>query len=259
MIQNLDTGVGSPTDAPSPKKSGCWLYAIVGVGGVVLLIGLLLPATRSTREPARNAQCKNNLKQIMLAMHTYADHFGEFPPAYTVDADGKPLHSWRTLLLPWLEGAAFFPKLDLSKPWDDPVNAELFAQFIERGNPAAFSCPSADFPRGQTTYLAIVTPNSCLRPGKGRPLSDVKDGQSTTLIVIEVPDAHAVPWMAPVDADEKLVLSINSDRESRSPHPIGFNAAFCDGSVKFLLNDLSAADRRALISIDAGDKVKESD
>lgn len=259
MIQNIDPGAGAPNDLPPPKKSGCWLYAIVGAVSVVVLIGLLLPIGRSARGPALNAQCKNNLKQIMLAMHTYADTWGEFPPAYTVDADGNPLHSWRTLLLPFCQGAELYKSLDLSKPWDDPVNAELFRQFNEEAGATAYRCPSAVFPNEQTTYLAVVTPKSCLRPGNGRPLYEIQDGKSNTIVIIEVPVSGAVPWMAPVDADEELVLSIGADKTSRSPHPSGFNAAFADGSVRFLLDTLSAENRKALISIDAGDHATEHD
>ncbi|MEZ6144785.1 MAG: DUF1559 domain-containing protein [Planctomycetaceae bacterium] len=51
---------------------------------------------------SRHLQCKNNLKQIMLALHNYHDDFGTFPPAYTVDENGKRMHSWRTLIWPYL-------------------------------------------------------------------------------------------------------------------------------------------------------------
>jgi hypothetical protein len=261
MIQNVDPGAGAPSDLTPPTKSGCWLYSLLGVGAVVLLIGLLLPVTRTGMggRAARRAQCSNNLKQIMLAMHTYADTYGAFPPAYTVDADGRPLHSWRTLLLPYLEGAVVYRKLDLSKPWDDPVNATLLDEFAAKNSPASLHCPSNHVSPGKTTYLAIVTPNSCLRPGEGRPLADLKDGQSNTVVIIEVPADKAVPWMAPLDADEALMLSIGPEPKSGSPHPSGFMAALCDGSARLLRYELSAEERRALITIDAGDKIKPFD
>ena len=85
------------------------LIAVIGsvtVGGV--LVALLLPAVQAARESARRMQCSNNLKQVALAMHNYHDTYQSFPPAYTVDADGNKLHSWRTLLLPYIEQAALY-------------------------------------------------------------------------------------------------------------------------------------------------------
>ena len=71
-------------------------------------------------------QCANNLKQIALALRNYESVYHALPPAYTVDAEGKPLHSWRTLILPYLEQQALYDKIDLSKPWDDPANKEAY-------------------------------------------------------------------------------------------------------------------------------------
>jgi type II secretory pathway pseudopilin PulG len=111
-------------------KRSQFLSAIVKIlavlGGIALLIAMLLPAVRSAREPARRNQCLSQLKQIALALETYADVHGKFPPAYTTDADGKPLHSWRTLILPYMEEPQLYASIDLTKPWDDPVNAKAF-------------------------------------------------------------------------------------------------------------------------------------
>ena len=71
-------------------------------------------------------------------------------------------------------------------------------------------------------------------------------------MVIEVDEAHAVPWMSPVDADEAIILAIGGPN-ARSPHPGGMNAAFVDGHVDFLPADMPAAERRALISIAGND------
>ena len=88
-----------------------------------LLFAFLVPVTRQARPAARQTQCRNNLKQIGLALHNYADEWKVFPPAYTVDANGKPLHSWRTLLLPYLDQSPLYNRIDFSKAWDDPANA----------------------------------------------------------------------------------------------------------------------------------------
>src|SRR5262245_6205217 len=76
---------------------------LVVVGIIAVLIAFLLPSIRSGGEAARRAQCTNNLKQIALALYNYEQEHKVLPPAYTVDATGRPLHSWRTLILPYLE------------------------------------------------------------------------------------------------------------------------------------------------------------
>ena len=81
------------------------------------------------------------------------------PPAYTVDAKGRPLHSWRTLILPYLEQEPLYQTIDLSKPWNDPANAKA----LETSLPV-FRCPEAVGPQNTTTYLAIVAPNGCFIP-----------------------------------------------------------------------------------------------
>jgi type II secretory pathway pseudopilin PulG len=98
--------------------TGLTVLAILAV-----VVAMLLPSVRRARPAARRSQCKNNLKQIGLALYNYEADYHAFPPAYTVDADGKPLHSWRTLILPYLDQQPLYARIDLSKPWDDPANA----------------------------------------------------------------------------------------------------------------------------------------
>src|SRR3954454_6917330 len=111
-------------NAAIPKSSstrGFGLLELLAVLGILaLLIALLLPATRSAREPARRSQCVNNLKQLAQALRSYEQAYRSLPPAYSVDARGRPLHSWRTLILPYLEHARLYNPIALTKPWDDP-------------------------------------------------------------------------------------------------------------------------------------------
>jgi len=213
---------------------------------VAVLAALFLPSASRSREAARRSQCKNNLKQIAIALHNYHDKYRAFPPACTVDADGKPLHSWRTLILPYLEQKALYDKIDLTKPWNDPANADAFKTILD-----VYRCPSEQGPATHTIYLALVTSNSCLRLGESSRLSDIKDGASSTLLVTEVDSEHAVPWMAPIDADISLFLAIRPTSEL--VHTSGVHAVSADGTVRFLNAGLSAEIRHALISIDGNE------
>ncbi|MFZ1936339.1 MAG: DUF1559 domain-containing protein [Thermoguttaceae bacterium] len=106
----LPGGMSPPTDADRPPRRGLgagWIALIVAVAAVPvvlvcggILLALLLPGVQSVREVARRTQCENNLKQIAVAMLSYENRYGCFPPAYIPDKNGKPMHSWRVLILP---------------------------------------------------------------------------------------------------------------------------------------------------------------
>lgn len=248
MIDNPYEIPDSTSRTPDLKKRRRFtflrLFTVLGL--IVILIAFLLPATRRARPAAHRTQCKNNLKQIALALHNYMDTYHALPPACTFDEDGKPLHSWRTLILPYIEQQELYKSIDLSKPWHDPANATAYKTV-----PSVFRCPAADLTPNSTAYMAIVTPGGCFQPGEPRLLSEITDGTSRTLMVIEVASEHAVHWMAPQDADETMVPGSSPD--IRLPHTGGTNAAFVDGSVQFLSANMTPAEWRALISIAGND------
>src|SRR5690606_1590413 len=72
------------------------------------------------------SQSKNNLKQIGLALHNYHDVFQTFPAGATYDPQGNALHSWQTILTPYIDSNDIVVRLDLTKPWTDPANREIF-------------------------------------------------------------------------------------------------------------------------------------
>ncbi len=241
----------------SRQRTGLtWIELVFGLAAGVLVTGLvlalMLPSVGRGREAARRTQCKSNLKQIGLALHNYHDTYGMFPPAYTVDADGKPLHSWRTLILPYLEHAPRYNSLDLSKSPDDPANAAEFQYPMP-----TYSCPSMPTPPGQTTYLAVVTPDSILQPGKSRSLSGIGDGTSNTILVIEVPFEHAVSWMSPQDADESLILQSFQADSKQTQHSGGAHALFADGTVRFLSSKIEPATLKALLTANSREQIGE--
>lgn len=241
----------APIDAPPGPSGlkGCLpVLGLLLIGGVA--VALMLPAVSRTREVPRRSQCKNHLKQIGLALHNYHDDYRAFPPAYTVDADGKPLHSWRTLILPYLDQKPLYNTIDLTKPWDDPVNAHALETRVE-----VYHCPSTSHPGAHTVYLANASQSGCFRPGLSRKISDIIDGSSNTILILEVPENLAVPWMSPEDADEALFMNITAD--SGLHHTGGVHATLCDGAVRFISANLPIATRRALLTIEAGDTIGE--
>jgi prepilin-type processing-associated H-X9-DG protein len=233
---------------PKPKKSRriTLIEVLATLGIIVVGIALFLPVSRNARPAARRAQCVNNLKQIAIALHNYEQVHHALPPAYTVDASGRPLHSWRTLILPFLEQESLYHTIDLSKPWYDPANAKALQTLVP-----VFRCPEAVGQENTTTYLAIVAPNGCFLPKKPRHLTEITDGTSSTLMVIEAGEENRVPWMAPIDADESLVMSLGPT--TKSHHAGGSNACFVDGSVRFLKASTPSDVRRALVSISGND------
>jgi hypothetical protein len=243
----------APENNPAPLKvrwkfSLFHLLSAIAIGCVA--IALLLPAPRRGREAARRTQCKNNLKQIGLALHNYHEHYGAFPPAYTVDADGKRLHSWRTLILPYVDQAELFNKIDLSKAWDDPVNAEAAKTQLH-----AYHCPSAPGPSTHTSYVAIVGADTCFPGAVSKSISGITDGTSNTMLVVEVDPEKSVPWMSPTDVDEQFFLSVGP--KSKVSHSGGLHTLLADGSVRFLSYNLDGKVRHALMTIDAGDTLGE--
>jgi len=232
---------------PSSASRGWPIVEIVAaIIVVLLLVWALMPAVQGGGGAPRSA-CANNLKQIITAMHMYHEKYGEFPPAYTVDARGKRLHSWRTLILPYLDESALYTVIDLSKPWDDPAHTLL----RKKAAPTIYRCPNLVESKTHTSYLAIVTPRSCLRGGKSVSAAEITDGPSESIVVFEAPRDHAVHWMSPNDADEQLFLSISSG--SKLTHASGFNAVMADGHVTFIHAELSEKIRKALITVDGGE------
>ena len=239
--QSPDTAGQPPT-----KKGFRLIELLVVVGVIAILIGLLLPARRGSGGASRRSHCSNNLKQIALALHAYHEKHQALPPAFTVDADGKPLHSWRTLILPSLEQQALYDQIDLTKPWDDPVNKVAFATNLQ-----IYRCPAADYPAGHTAYLAVAARGGCFEGLEPRALKSITDNHSLTLMIIEVGSEHAVHWMSPRDASEELIL--NRGTVSKLPHQQGAQAVCVDGSTRYLPGDTKPAALRAMISIAGGD------
>jgi prepilin-type N-terminal cleavage/methylation domain-containing protein len=92
---------------------------LVVIAVIAALIALLLPAVQQAREAARRTQCKNNLKQIGLALHNYHDNFGQFPPSICLTLSGSPFGQWsaQARLLPYLDQGSLYNLINFSLPY----------------------------------------------------------------------------------------------------------------------------------------------
>ncbi|MBW3538958.1 MAG: DUF1559 domain-containing protein [Planctomycetes bacterium] len=137
----------------------------------------------------------DKLSQIAYGLRRYHETYGHFPPAYSVDEEGRPLLSWRVLLLPFLDYAPLYRKFDLKKPWDDPHNLELL-KFM----PPFYRSSLAEEKSETTSYAGVFGPGCMFEGSEPVKLSDVTDEIDKTLMVGEVKGA-GIPWTKPQDID----------------------------------------------------------
>jgi prepilin-type processing-associated H-X9-DG protein len=230
------------------KGTGMAIAGIIlgGLGSTLIMAVLLLPAVQAAREAARRAQCVNNLKQIGLAMHNYQSVNNSFPPAWTSDRDGRPLLSWRVLILPYVEQSALYQEFHLDEPWDSPHNSRLASRM-----PSVYACPSDPTKSpGMTSYEVLVGPRTLFPGGKATDLPQVTDGTSNTIMVAEA--KRPVTWSAPDDLTPNPTLP---NLGLGSLHPGGFNVAMADGSVRFFKLSIAQQVLSALITRDGGEVI----
>lgn len=226
----------------SGMGAGAAILAVVAVIGVVglcviipIMVALLLPAVQAAREAARRTACANNLKQIGIAFHNYESAYGTLPPAYLADKDGKPMHSWRVLILPFMEQQHLYDMYKFDEPWDSPNNLRV-AEMM----PKVYQCPSDNGPPGFTDYMVITGPETIFDGAKSSRLSQIPDGTSNTLLVVEAKGA-STRWTEPVDielAKSALKTFGGPPGDMGSNHVSGSQVLFADGSVRFIRKDV---------------------
>ena len=252
----MDTKLSAPSAAQS--RAGMTLVELLVVTAIVAaLVALLLPAVQSAREAARRTSCANNLRHIGCALHGHLLVKRKFPVGcleWKAGTGGTMrCLAWCAYILPWLEQQAVADRLDLGKPYDDPVNAAAAAAVMP-----VFICPSANRTgqllagMGRTDYGGITgerirSPND---PEKGAMVHDrgfaereITDGLTKTLFVGE---CGAGPWDDGQWINGRNIFdqayAINwpaGEDELRSRHPQGALGLAGDGSVHFISETVS--------------------
>jgi hypothetical protein len=241
---------------PKPTRGlSCFGYAVIGFVLLFILAALLLPAIQAPRTPSMRNICNGHLRQLVVALENDHEAHGHFPPACTYDENGTPLHSWRTLLLPYLEETPAYLKLDLKQPWNSPHNWAI----LEKIEPYLFHCPSGGGDPSDTTYLAVVGPDGAWDAKNGRSTKAIPDGPEQTILIVEVQDS-GIHWAEPRDLPwEQAIQGVNPPHVKfaiSSGHRDGAYVAFADGDVEFLQNSTSLEHVRGLLTPAGGENVE---
>jgi prepilin-type N-terminal cleavage/methylation domain-containing protein len=192
-----------------PRRGFTLIELLVVIAIIGVLIGLTLPAVQKVREAAALLSCKNNLKQIGLAMQNYHDTLGSFPVGYYdptpwPQLDNGPGWGWGAFILPFLEEDNLHRQIKFKLDVGDPANAAIRTTILK-----IFLCPSDTPPPLFTvtdggsnswnvasgSYVAcngndgvddFTTPphtGAFLRAARGFRATDIRDGLSNTMFV----------------------------------------------------------------------------
>lgn len=205
------SAVSENRDRTTPLRPRRWTALLVRLFAVLLVAFLivvaLLPEVPAAREAARCAQCKINLRAIRLALQSYHVKFGSYPPAFIADESGRPMHSWRMLILPFLGQQALYDEYRFDEPWDGPHNSALH----DRLQSHPFFCNSAievSHPN-RANYVAVVGPGTAMPGGNSRTADELRNRASSTIMIVEALDC-GTHWMEPKDLQfDEMCFGIN--------------------------------------------------
>jgi hypothetical protein len=228
--------------------------AVAASALIGLLFALAFPAISAARRSAWESQSAANMRKLAAAMLAYEADHGCFPPAYLADSDGKPMHSWRVLLLPYLGYDHVYERYNFRAPWDSPQNMAILTSM-----PDEYACPADPdaLSASECSYMVVVGDGTLFPGEEGTTRNEITDGPENTIMLAQVL-ASGVCWLEPRDLRmSRMVFQING----RPGYEIGSNfadgayVATADGEVHFLSYDASPFTLQSLLTIDGGELV----
>jgi hypothetical protein len=200
------------------------------VASAVLLVVPQLFAHRGCTASS-SAFCGASLRAVGWAIETYYQAHGSYPPAYSVDATGGRLYSWRASISRFVEIRGF----DFNRPWNGRENRKLAAI----GQPA-FHCVGDASPTTDTTFVAVVGPDAGWCGSTPRTLAEFSDPR-TAILLLECENS-GINWAEPRDITPEVAISL-----VRDPAKDGVYASFADGHVEFISREISSERLNAML------------
>ncbi len=258
------TSKPDPVFDPDKKSSGTKVgmvmamvlavtLVVVGLLGVAFLAAR--PVINQIASSTQQSACEGNLAQIATALELYHDTHGVYPPPYFADENGKPIHSWRVMILPQLGYKWLYDRYDFNQPWDSPQNLMIISQM-----PSVFGCPLdtngvASF---ETSYMVVVGQGPMFPPHGTVSNSQISDGLAGTAMLVEVAESQ-VGWTEPKDLDARtMTFEVNGGGygdEISSLHSGGAVYITADGKTHFLPDNTPPDFVEALITIRGGEQI----
>lgn len=245
--------------------AACFFFRRFILGGFCVAIALMLvglaavvmPRIGNASQAARRNGCLNNVRSISLAVLNYESTYGHFPPAYQVDENGVPMHSWRVLILPFLGEQELYEKYDFNEPWDGPNNSKLAAEI-----PKCFQCPEHPAGPGDSTtnYVAVIGQETMWPFDRSRKIDEVTDGVANTLLIVES-DKNRTHWMRPGDVSlAKLLLGNQANATAiSSKHSCVAVVGFADCHTLSVSQEVDRATLKGFLTVAGGEVYGELD
>ena len=204
------------------------------------------------RRAALRTQSMNNLKQLAIGMHNHHAASRVFPgpendaPAQDGNPQTKHPYSWRVALLPYIGHADLHKQYKFDQPWDSQDNLKVMKRM-----PAVFRHPQDPPDSTETSYFLISGPKTIFEKGKKPEIHNIRDGTSNTIMIVEA--KRRTPWTKPED----LVSSADKPLPKFGGYsPQGFNAAFGDGSVRFIAKAVDEKLLRGMITANGQEVIR---